>query len=519
MKTTFGLGEVSPFSFRRCLWLCLPALVLGAILRLSLLMAIPEAFFGSDSGSYSKTTEDLHLKGHFNFPAKRRYVYPLLLIPAPEVPFCNTPQLVAAVQHTAGLAMILGIGWITGHLVRRPALWVPAVTLCAAVWPRALYYEHEMISECLVLGTLIATLAIAAPPGGLAAHRRLGWFLVLAVGIMAVKPAGRPLWAGLFLAALLVTRRPLAWPRAFFLTVPVAVLIALTSGGDKQGPWLFLSSTLPLVRAEGEPYARERALLRPAIEEARADLPNYAFKQFTFKKRLSDTRPTALLGPEYAEFSRDAARFTKVATALGREAVLAHPFEFARLTLQKALVAGSMREHDNRLIPAGFWSDQQESSDERWQERPKEMAVIYEMDEPAYRALVAERAQRTLWFEPLVTWLRRIQWVNAEAGQPGEKPRISLAPLGWLLALGLAGALVPGRFVRTSILWLPLALYLTIVFAVGDRVSRYLEPVEAVMFILIVIGLDVVLDALAALWKKLRPSAAAPGRAGGEAVY
>ena len=277
MQTTFGLGAVSPFSFRRCVWLCLPALVLGAVLRLSLLMAIPEAFFGSDSASYSKTTEDLHLKGHFNFPAKRRYVYPLLLVPAPEVPFCNTPQLVAAVQHTAGLAMILGIGWITGHLVRRRALWVPAVTLFAAVWPHALYYEHEMISECLVLGVFLAALAIAAPSGGLGTARRLGWFLVLAVGIMAVKPAGRPLWAGLFLAATLVTRRPLAWPRAFFLTVPAAVLIAATSGGDKQGPWLFLTSTLPLVRAEGEPYARERALLRPAIEEARADLQNSAF--------------------------------------------------------------------------------------------------------------------------------------------------------------------------------------------------------------------------------------------------
>ena len=518
MQTTFGLGAVSPFSFRRCVWLCLPALVLGAVLRLSLLMAIPEAFFGSDSASYSKTTEDLHLKGHFNFPAKRRYVYPLLLVPAPEVPFCNTPQLVAAVQHTAGLAMILGIGWITGHLVRRRALWVPAVTLFAAVWPHALYYEHEMISECLVLGVFLAALAIAAPPGGLGTPRRLGWFLVLAVGIMAVKPAGRPLWAGLFLAATLVTRRPLAWPRAFFLTVPAAVLIAATSGGDKQGPWLFLTSTLPLVRAEGEPYARERALLRPAIEEARADLQNYAFNQFTFKKRLSDTRPTARLGPEYAEFTRDAARFTKVATALGREAVLAHPLEYARLVFQKALVAGSTRDHDQRLVPAGFWSDQRESSDDRWRDRSQEMAVIYEMDEPTYRQLVAEREQRKVWFEPQLRWLQRVQWINAAPGQPGENPRLSLAPLAWLLVLGIAGALVPGRCVRTSILWLPLGLYLVIVFAVGDRVSRYLEPVEAVMFILIVIGLDVVLDALTALWKSVRPTSAAPVAGGEQAV-
>ncbi|MCE9609053.1 MAG: hypothetical protein K8R23_02380 [Chthoniobacter sp.] len=510
METIFGLSEIRAFTLRRCLWLCLPALVVGAVLRISLLTAIPEAFFGSDSGSYSRTTEELYLKGQFNMPAKRRYVYPVLLIAAPPVPFCNTVQVVAAVQHTGGLAIIVGIGWIAGHLVRRPSLWVPVVTLFAAVWPHMLYYEHEMISECLVLGVLIATLAIAAPPGGLVAHRRLGWFLVLAVVIMAVKPAGRPLWLGLFVAAMFLTRRPLLWPRWCFLTVPVAVLIAMTSGGDKQGPWLFLSSTLPLVRAEGEPYARERALLRPAIEEARADLPNYAFNQSMFKKRLTQTKPGGKLGPEYAKFCRDDARFTKVASTLGREAVLAHPVEYARLVLQKALIAASGRDHDKRLLPAGFWSDQQDSSDDRWQERPQQMAVVYEMDEPAYRALVAERAQRTLWFEPLVTWLRRIQWVNAEAGPAGEQPRIALAPLGWLFVIGVAGALVPGRFTRTSILWLPLGLYLFIVFAVGDRVSRYLEPVEAVMFILIVISLDVALDALIAMGKKLRRPAIAP---------
>ena len=289
-----------------------------------------------------------------------------------------------------------------------------------------------------------------------------------------------------------------------------AVLIALTSGGDQQGPWLFLSSTLPLFRAEGEPYARERALLRPAIEEARADLPNFAFNQVTFKKRLSDTRPTGRLGPEYAEFSRDAARFTKVASALGREAVLAHPREYARLVMQKILVAGSSRDHDARLIPAGFWSDQQESSDDRWQDRPKEMPVIYEMDEPAYRALVAERATRTWWVEPLIRWFEPVQWAQAEAGRPGAAPHLGLAPLGWPLALGVAGALGPGRCVRTSILWLPMLLYILIVFAVGDRRSRYFHPLEWAMFVLIAIGLDVLLEALAAAWKSVRPPTSTP---------
>lgn len=510
MQTTFGLGGAGTFSFRRGLWLCLPALLLGAVLRLSLLTAIPEVFYGSDSPSYFETAEDLYLAGELNLPAKRRYLYPVLLTAAPAVPFCNAPQVVAAVQHTAGLAMILGIGWITGHLVRRPALWVPPVTLAAAVWPRMLYYEHEMIGECLLLGAFIATVALAAPPGALARPRRLGWFLVLALAITLVKPAGRPLWLGLFLAALLITRHPRAWPRRFFLTIPAAVLIALTSGGDGQGPWLFLSSALPFVKTEGEPYARERALLRPAIEAARADLPNYAFNEGQFKKKLRNTRPDAELGPEYAAFANDKARFSKVAKTLSRDAVLSHPVEFAKLTFLKVLVAGSYRDHDNRLLPASFWMEQEESHGHRWERHPQEMALLYEMDEPAYRVMAAERAQRKIWFEPQLAWFNRVQWLHTEPGPPGNEPRIRLAPLGWLLALGLVGALLPGRCVRTSILWLPLLLYLAIVFAVGDRLPRYLQPVEWVMFVLIAIGLDVILDAFAALWKTLRPPAAAP---------
>ena len=510
MKTIFGLEGGSTFSLRRCLWLCLPALLLGAVVRLSLLAAIPEAFYGSDSNSYFETARDVYLKWDFDMPPKRRYLYPLLLLAAPGVPFCNPLQVVAAAQHAAGLAMILGIGWVTGHLVRRPGLWVPPVTLFAAVWPRMLSYEHEMLGECLLLGFFIAAAAVAAPPGGLASQRRLGWFLVLALGIMLVKPAGRPLWLGLFLAAMLLTRNPLAWPRKFFLSVPAAVLIALTSGGDGQGPWLFLSSTLPFIKTEGEPYASERALIRPAIEAARADLPNYAFNQKLYKKMLSNTRPDAELGPEYAAFAKDKVRFSKVANALGIRAVLSHPWQYSQLVGRKILVAASNRFHDRRLIPAEFWPDQEDSSDTRWQRRPDEMTLLYETDEPGYRALVAERSRRTVWFEPQVRWFAGVKWLRTEAGPPGGRPTTDVSWMGWLFVLGLAGALLPGRFARTSILWLPMLIYVGVVFAVGDRVSRYFHPIEWAMFVLIVIGLDVVLDALAAGWKKVRPPAAPP---------
>jgi hypothetical protein len=84
----------------------------------------------------------------------------LLLVAAPPIPFCTTVQVVAFVQHLAGLAMIFGVGWIAGHFVRRPNIWVPIIAFLPAIWPRMLYYEHEMICETLLLGVFIAAVAV-----------------------------------------------------------------------------------------------------------------------------------------------------------------------------------------------------------------------------------------------------------------------------------------------------------------------------------------------------------------------
>ena len=169
---------------------------------------------------------------------------------------------------------------------------------------------------------------------------------------------------------MLITRRPLAWPKICYATVPLAVVIALTTGGDAQGPWLFLSSTLPLVKAKGEPYAKERALLRTAIETARADLPNYAFRQAIYKKMLSNTRPDAELGPDYTALAKDKARFSKVANTLGRAALLDHPVQYFRLVVMKVIASAANRHPEERLFPARFWEDQNHASEGRWARRP-----------------------------------------------------------------------------------------------------------------------------------------------------
>jgi len=508
MTATSTEKERPHFTLRRCFWLCLPALIIGAILRISFLAAVPEGFYGSDSNSYFATAHAIYIDHRFEMPAKRRYIYPLLLTVAPPVPFCNTVQVVAAVQHLTGLFIIFGIGWITGHLVRRRTLWVPLVTTFAAIWPRTIYYEHELISETLLLGAFIATVAIAIPRQGLACDRRLIWFCILALLIVAIKPAGRPIWLGLILAAALVTRRPLHWPKLCYATLPLVILVALTSGKDSQGPWLFLSSALPLVKTEGEPYARERALIRPAIESARTDLSNYVFNQGHFKKMLINDDEDGPLGPAYAKLLSNRKRFAQVAQALARQAVLAHPFQYFGMVCKKIIVAAADRHAELRIDPAEFWSDQSEDGEIHWSRRPKEMQVVYEMDRPAFDSMVGERATHTVWYARYLKPFTRVNWLQAHRGEAGHAPRIHIQTMGWLALLGLVCAFLPGRFVRTSFLWLPLLLYLFIVYAIGDTVTRYLVPIEWILFIFMGFGLDTILDGLAFAWRRVRPSPA-----------
>ena len=50
--------------------------------------------------------------------------------------------------------------------------------------------------------------------------------------------------------------------------------------------------------------------------------------------------------------------------------------------------------------------------------------------------------------------------------------------------------LLPGCALRHSLVWLPSFPYLVGVFAVGDKVVRYLLPVEWVGFVSIAIGFE-----------------------------
>ena len=479
-------------TLRRCLLLCLPALIIGAALRISVLVALPEAYYGSDSNSYFKTTAALWIEGKLDFPAKRRWIYPLMLVPMPLLPG-RTLQIIAVTQHALGLATVFGIGWIVLHLTARPEVWVPLVTTLAAIWPRMLWHEHEVIAEVLLLATVVLAAALAFPVGALRDRQRLFWFLIATTAIVAVKPHGKPIWLGLMLAATLIAGAPWHWGKKNLIAAAASVVVMLSGGSSSQGAWLLLSSTLPLVKTEGEKWAEYRQILRPHIEASRADLSQYPWAQARYKKLLS--RGKDGLGDDWAKLFANSEKFSHVARDLAFEGIRNAPLDFARLTVLK--IAKTLADDDAgaRLVPEKFWEQQEVNNEKRWRDRPAEMKLIYELDRAGYDALVAERQERHVWYEPyLLRFTQTFLWAK-EIDR--EVNWVRPAWLGVLAFFGFLTCFLHSRFKATSPLWLPLLLYMGIIFAIGDGVSRYLQPIEWMGMIFIALGVDWLLQLFA----------------------
>lgn len=481
-------------------------------------MNLPEGYYGPDSNSYFDTASAVWLQGQWDITRthvlgpKRRWVYPILLVAAPAVPG-RTAITIAVIQHTVGLLTVLGIGWIVFHLTRRPRIWVPVVTIIAAVWPRMVWYEHEIIAESLLLSSIVLATALACPVERLRDPRRLFWFLLAAALIVAIKPHGRPIWLGLMVSAVLLAGAPWRWGKACWAAVGVSVVVILTTGSSKQGPWLLLSSTLPLVNPDKpDKYLQYRQILAPYIEEARVDISQYPWKQDRYKKMLNESEENQTLGPEWQQLlneDKQKTKFLSVCRTLANDAIIHAPFTYARMVLQKIGMVLSDDQAGWMMSPRTFWAGQLKDNEDRWVRHPDEMQLLYKLNLDGYLALAAQRRHQNAWYLPYVYgFSHTFAWMRTTRVLPGGKRSLHPAWLGMLALFGFLTCLRPGRWRETAPLWLPLGLYLVIIFSIGDSVSRYLQPVDWIGLIFVGLGLDWVLEWL---WRpKLDSSESVP---------
>jgi len=85
----------------------------GAGLRLLLLSYLPYAFWGADSRSYYSFAHKLISEFYVSLDEKRRYLYPILMLPVSLLPGAPLRWL-AILQHALGVVTLLATG------LRRP---------------------------------------------------------------------------------------------------------------------------------------------------------------------------------------------------------------------------------------------------------------------------------------------------------------------------------------------------------------------------------------------------------------
>jgi hypothetical protein len=501
-----------PTSFKHCLRLCAPALMLGLFLRLLVLSSTPEAMLTADTNSYWDCVSRLWNDGRFNIPEKRRWLYPLALMAAPALPG-NTAQAIALAQHALGLCAIVGVGWIAAQLAaaRGRAAVVPLVTLLFAASPRALAYEHQIIADSAMTNLFIVASAVALPLRGIT-QRRLAWTLALCAAVVALKPHGKPLALPILAAAAICAGRPVRRRWGNWALLALCGVLFVKAGSSRQGGWLLLSSTLPFVPEHGAPFSEYRDALDPVIREARAFGDAYPWEQFRYKKLLSDStsydaiaagRSFAEAAPEWNELTRRKEEFGRVCSALARSGLRAEPLGWARFTCIKIArgCADSERALLAELSPAGFWEAQRGRNDERWAERPKAIALMYEMNRAEFDAFVQARRTRTdlEWMTRAIGPISRgLVWFRDDR----ENRQVHWTWFGVLGIAGIAASLRRRTVIDAVPLLAALALSLGSSFGIGDAIPRYVYPVEWMLFTFPILAVGAIGAALVARWKR-----------------
>jgi hypothetical protein len=518
------------------LW-AIPAVLFGAALRLLMLSYLPYAYWGSDSNSYYSFAHKLLTQGYLSLGEKRRFIYPLLMVPVSLLPGSDLKWL-AWLQHGLGVVTLLPLAYVVRKCFAHWRLWIVPVTVIFAGMPMILWYEHELLGETLFFAALVWAFA-----GWVAwveelrrarAGRLFWWFFAAFAVFLLTKPSGRFVWPGLVLGLLFVrawTR--LRWPHwAALGSLFVATLLV---GSKKQGAWLLYVAVFPLTDLESPLHAEYKAGIRPLVEPLRAHLGAY--------HALTDGPFEFLEGPdEYDKFARtepwqelqlDAEKLrlwreldrdeekAPLYMDLSKEALLARPVDALLFGWQRVVASANPSEFGANRFDAEEWFLKKYEDDyrsalallERMREgkskkkefTPHTLALGYpaagplpsweEMRErlsPAPRGFAARAVQG--W----VAAFNRCSDLVRLPNHPNKSQRsIALARptvLGCWLAAGLLLSMAAPAYRRTLGVWTLAALaYLIGVFVFSQTNPRYFGPAWPILIVALAVPADLLL--------------------------
>lgn len=495
-----------PLLLQALLW-SIPAVLFGAALRVLLLHYSPYAYWGSDSDSYFSFAYNILENGYVSLYDKRRYLYPILLLPVSILPGA-TLKWVAWLQHGLGLVTILALGYTIRKLFFAWRLWIIPLTALFAGMPLFIWYEHELLGEALFLSSTIWILAgwaawTKAETRERAARLWWAFFIPLAV-FMLTKPAGRFFWPGLFLALGVAA----AWrtlDRRHWGALAGLFVLSLTISKDNQSSWLLYNSLFPLTRLDSPANAEYKAEIADMVREARKDLRTHFTSDaenavFYFLRDPSKQSER----PLWQELGRDEAKRTALYKELAFEALLHRPDLFLYISSQRILDSSNPEEFRESRFEATYFADRLEQRKEhayrKILRKPNLAERLFGFDKaPAMselRSAIAPRpnSKAAQWLQGWVTTINRWIILTKPPGEAGNS--FGLAPLGWLIVVAGLLALVARPFRANLGIWFVAACgYLLGVFLVGISSPRYFAPVWPVLLLLTVVPVDLVIRA------------------------
>lgn len=220
---------------------CAPALLIGLVLRVTLCVQLPYAYYHDDSPDFLTTPDRLLHDFRFELHEKKTFLVPILYTP----PFyLKIPALITIpiFQHLIGLALVVVVGALCRLWFRHWRVFIVPLTLLTAVNPFLLWYEHTLMAETI----FIFCTALVALAGTLYAvdqsRARFFFFLTALVLEAGARPEGKLLFGfGFFLVALLHWQSwRSAWPR-FAVITAVAVLTHFATKTSQAGLLLYTS--------------------------------------------------------------------------------------------------------------------------------------------------------------------------------------------------------------------------------------------------------------------------------------
>lgn len=459
----------------------LPALVVGAALRLDLAMAAPPFLVANDSADYFSAGYQLLTDGHLQLSLKRTPLYPLFLAGLTAGVGPSLDRILVA-QHALGLLTIV-LTYLLGRLAFGP-LAAGIAALGLAVNGALLMTEHLVISEALFTPLLPASLVAV-----LTAHQRRRPALWLLAGLLlGLDAVCRPLGIAV-LGVVLVALPAAGLPRPALLRA--AGLLVLGAAGC-VAPWMVRQSLVH------EQIAVNGGLGDALYSRVRRYDPTFTLRDGgpsgTATERAIHARIIEL-APQYeyprevravlrAELGIDDLEADRHLRAVALSTIAHDP---ARYLLGTLRMAGRLvRGHDPGLID--LWQSVQR--DRVLQGWPPDLLWALTTDRPIDDPAPFARVQAILSF--------------SRDDLPSGSAPLALAPLGAAWALmarrGTGAGVIPLVIVTQTLLYV----------ALDGPLFRYRLPLQPLITLLGAAGLALVLRQTVVIWRDARFGRALP---------